>query len=179
LSITLLEELLTEYFVQSEVNVDADPAGKLTNRTPPLETDKDSHKIKIDCDVYATYGARALRAAGWQTVGYLMLVPDPSLHREAHATALVKRPVPGTQSFLYVGVSGFQVREVWQGATESGGLFGLLWLTLSAYGNRKPAAWRAWYIPTGPDGHMDIRLLDPAKAGLTPTFEVPLPVASG
>jgi hypothetical protein len=175
LSLVLLEDLLKEYFVQAKANVDTDPAGRLTNRTPPLATEKDTNKIEIDCDIYATYGVRALRAAGWQTVGYLVLVPDPSLHKDAHATALAKRPVPNTQAFSYVGVNSYQVRELWQGTLDSGGLFGLLWLTLAAYENDKPAAWKAWYLPAGPDGRVDMRLFDAENAGLTPTFEVRSP----
>jgi hypothetical protein len=73
---------------------------EINNAKPPeaaLAKTVIDDKIEVDCDVYATYATRLLRAAGWTTVGHMAIVPGESTGRGAHAVALAKRPCVGQE----------------------------------------------------------------------------------
>ena len=166
----LTAELLREYFHQSKANVTPEPTGKVA--ALPLEPQ--SKQIEADCDVYATYGARVLRAQGWSTAGYLAIVPeekkadDPAQDRDAHAVALAKRPNPsGKGDPEYLGVGNWDIRPFGTSADEDAVVRGkLLSLALDVYGPPLKM-FKAYYLPATAGGGFDPKLLDPKKHGLT------------
>jgi hypothetical protein len=70
LSLSFISKMLAKYFTLSDTDVKPDPAGHVGK----LKVGADN-QLEVDCDVYATYATRLLRAAGWTTVGYMAIVP--------------------------------------------------------------------------------------------------------
>lgn len=162
LSLELAQELMKEYFTTSPADVKPDPLGKIGK----LAADATSKQLEADCDVYASYAARLLRAAGWTTVGYLAIVPDESTGRDAHAVALVKRTASGGGT-EYAGVSNSQT-DVLTASSDDAARDPLLDLALDIYRDPKPNAWKAYYSPATAGGGFDLKLLDPVNKGLSP-----------
>ena len=125
-----------------------------------------SNKIELDCDGYASYGARLLRPQGWQTVGYMGLFPrenkpGTTVLRDAHAVALASK---GKE---FLGVSNADIREL--GGT--GAKLTLeeakdaLWsLALELYG--KISHYDLYFVDAKEGGAYDRRLLNPVANSL-------------
>jgi hypothetical protein len=160
LSLTFVSEMLKKYFTLSDTDVKPDPLGHVGK----LKVGTDN-QLEVDCDVYATYATRLLRAAGWTTVGYMAIVPGEDTGRDAHAVALAKRPASGGKTD-YVAVSDFMLKE-FQAADDDSARDPLLKHGLDIYSSPAPASWKAYYSPAGAGGAYDIKLLDPEKNGLT------------
>lgn len=161
LSLSLVSELLTQYFSHAPSDVKPDPAGKISG----LKVDA-AKQLEADCDVYAAYGARLLRAAGWNTVGYMAIVPDESTGRDAHAVALAKR-AGAAGSSEYVSLSNWQIKQ-FTAASDDAARDPLLKHGLDVYSQLgEPTAWKAYYQPAGSKGAYDVKLTDPVKNGLT------------
>ena len=179
-SLEMTEGLLKNYFVASKPpadeipNATGDPAGAT------LHVDKASGRIKADCDVYATVGARLVRGQGWNTVGYMVIIVheqdphDASLPRSGHAVALARKPVdpadPG-KGQLYVGIGNTELRELGGHGNamkaDSEAMDPLVGLLFSVY-DPAPKKFDIYYAPAGAGGAYDMKLLDPKNAGLTP-----------
>jgi hypothetical protein len=161
------EELLEKYFTVAAHDVKPDPLGKVGG----LGTDPKTGQILADCDVYATYGARLLREQGWETVGYLAIVPGEKKpgseeDRDAHAVAMAKIQNPAG-GWTYVGISDWMIRNLSIWSSDENARLMLLRLALEIY-TPKLKKYKAYYLPAGPGGALDMRLLDPEKNGLTP-----------
>ena len=162
LSLTLVSELLKQYFSHAPADVKPDPMGKVSG----LKVDS-AKQLEADCDVYAAYGARLLRAAGWQTVGYMAFVPDEGTGRDAHAVALAKRSASSGGSD-YASLSNWEIKE-FKAASDDEARAPLLKHALEIYASLgEPSAWKAYYLPAASTGAFDMRLVDPVKNGLTP-----------
>ena len=161
LSLTLVSQLLSQYFTHAPDDVKPDPGGKVGK----LKADATSKQLEADCDVYAAYGARLLRAAGWQTVGYMAFVPADSTGRDAHAVALAKRT--GGAATEYASLSNAEVKT-FSAASDDAARDPLLAHALAIYSSPQPAEWKAYYSPAGANGAYDLKLLDPENKGLTP-----------
>jgi hypothetical protein len=159
---------LEQYFVHVEHDVIPDPLGKLGG----YQIDPDTNQIEADCDVYATYGARLLREQGWETAGYLAIVPEekkadnPDENRDAHAVALARKPNPAG-GWAYLGISNAVIRDLSIWSSDENARVMLLRLALEIYRPRLKR-FKAYYLPAGKGGALDTRLLDPAANGLTP-----------
>ena len=156
LSLTFVSEMLKQYFRLSDTDVKPDPAGKVGK----LKVGPGS-QLEADCDVYATYAARLLRAAGWSTVGYMAIIPaDPG--RDAHAVALAKRAASGGGS-EYVAISDWMLKQ-FTAADDDAARDPLLRHGLDIYSsNGEPAHWKSYYLPAGAGGAFDMKLVDPEK----------------
>ena len=149
-------------FTLSDTDVKPDPAGHVGK----LKVGTDN-QLEVDCDVYATYATRLLRAAGWTTVGYMAIVPGEATGRDAHAVALAKRPAAGGKTD-YVAISDWMLKE-FQAADDDAARAPLLAHGLDIYSSKgEPAAWKAYYSPAGSGGAFDMKLTDPENNGLTP-----------
>jgi hypothetical protein len=162
-SLELARELLEQYLTDAGVDVKPDPLGHVGGQ----KADPASGQILADCDVWATYGARLLRAMGWDTVGYLAIVPeDPD--RSGHAVALVKKAnAAASGGFDWAGISDFYIEKLTATSEQTARdpLFDLAW---QIYASPKPAKWKAYYLSAGPGGAYDVKILDPAANNLTP-----------
>jgi hypothetical protein len=160
LSLALAASLLKHYFTISPTDVKPDPGGKVSG----LKVGAGS-QLEVDCDVWAAYGARLLRAAGWPTVGFLALVPGESTGRDAHAVALAKRTT--SQGTTYAAVSDFMIKE-FTAADDDAAREPLLRHALEIYADKgEPSAWKAYYV-AAPAGAFDLKLTDPEKHGIAP-----------
>lgn len=161
LSLSFVSKMLAKYFTLSDKDVKPDPAGHVGK----LKVGTDN-QLEVDCDVYATYATRLLRAAGWTTVGYMAIVPGESTGRDAHAVALAKRAGSGGKTD-YVAVSDFMLKE-FQAADDDAARAPLLAHGLDIYSSKgEPSAWKAYYSPAGSGGTYDTKLIDPEKNGLS------------
>jgi hypothetical protein len=160
LSLSFVSKMLEKYFRLSDTDVKPDPLGHVGK----LKVGTDN-QLEVDCDVYATYATRLLRAAGWTTVGYMAIVPGEATKRDAHAVALAKRPGSGGKTD-YVAVSDFMLKE-FQAADDDAAREPLLRHGLDIYSsNGEPASWKSYYSPAGSGGAFDPKLVDPANNGL-------------
>lgn len=165
--------LLEEYFTHSPTDVTPEPTGKVAG----LPVDKGTSQIEADCDVYATYAARLLREQGWDTAGYMSILPhekkasDPTVDRDAHAVALARRPAANNQN-EYLGVSNSEFRNLGTFADDKSALPELLKLALDIY-DPKLQKYGSYYLPAATGGGFDSRLLDPVNKGLTPYSSAP------
>lgn len=164
LSLALVSELLKQYFSHEPDDVKPDPMGKIGKLTVDA-----SNQLEADCDIYATYGARLLRAAGWATVGYMAIVPeDPG--RDAHAVSLAKRASASGGNADYVSLSNWELKQ-FTAATDDAAKDSLLAHGLAIYAAKgEPNVWKAYYSAAGTGGAYDLKLLDPAKHKL-PIFK--------
>jgi hypothetical protein len=172
----VIGQILTVFFraaTDAEGDIKPDPLGKLGK----LGVDPSTGEIIADCDVWATYGARLFRAIGWATVAYLSVIPDEkdptdaSADRPGHAVVLVSHDSGGTTS--YAGVSDFMVKA-FSATTEAGAKQELLDLALDIYSAKGILKkYKSYYVPAGPGGAYDVRILDPVNKGLTPWKSVP------
>ena len=161
LSLSFVSKMLAKYFTLSDKDVKPDPLGHVGKLT--VGTD---NQLEVDCDVYATYATRLLRAAGWTTVGYMAIVPGEATGRDAHAVALAKRPGSGGKTD-YVAVSDFMLKE-FQAADDDAARAPLLAHGLDIYSSKgEPASWKAYYSAAGSGGAYDPKLIDPEKNGLS------------
>ena len=161
LSLSFVSKMLAKYFTLSAKDVKPDPLGHVGKLA--VGTD---NQLEVDCDVYATYATRLLRAAGWTTVGYMAIVPGEATGRDAHAVALAKRPGSGGKTD-YVAVSDFMLKE-FQAADDDAARAPLLAHGLDIYSsNGEPASWKAYYSAAGSGGAYDPKLVDPEKNGLS------------
>jgi hypothetical protein len=160
LSLTFVAEMLQQYFALSPTDVKPEVTGKVGKVKANA-----SNQLEFDCDVYATYGARLLRAAGWSTVGYMAIVPDSSTGRDAHAVSLAKRAASSGGS-EYVAVSDWMLKQ-FTAADDDAARDPLLKHGLDIYSSLgEPSSWKAYYSPAGPGGAYDLKLLDPEKNSL-------------
>lgn len=158
LSLTFVAEMLAKYFTISASDVKPDPLGKIGKLTVGAGS-----QLEVDCDVYAAYGARLLRAAGWTTVGYMAIVPDESTGRDAHAVALAKRTSSSGAATDYVALSDFMLKQ-FTAKDDDAARDPLLKHGLDIYSQLgEPASWKAYYAPAGTGGAYDTKLIDPAK----------------
>lgn len=170
------EQLMAGFMTDSKEDEKPDPTGNPTGKS--LRTDDTTHQIKADCDVYATVAARLLREQGWQTVGYMVIVPNekdpknPTQDRAAHAVSLARKPDPAGKGNLYVGSSNKTLRELGgEGSVlkdDAAAMQPLVDLMFEVYGSPLPADYDIYYEPAGKGGAYDMRLLDPKNNGLTP-----------
>jgi hypothetical protein len=165
--------LLEEYFTHSPTDVTPEPTGKVAG----LPVDTGTNQIEADCDVYATYAARLLREQGWDTAGYMSILPhekkpsDPTVDRDAHAVALARRPAANNQN-EYLGVSNSEFRNLGTFADDKSALPELLKLALDIY-DPPLQKYGSYYLPGATGGGFDSRLLDPVNKGLTPYSSAP------
>jgi len=162
--------LLEEYFTESPTDVKPEPTGKVTG----LPVDTGTNQIEADCDVYATYAARLLREQGWETAGYMSIIPhekkpsDPTVDRDAHAVALARRAAAGGGNQKeYLGVSNTEFRTLGTFPDDQSALPELLKLALDVY-DPKLQKYDSYYLAAGTGGAYDLRLMDPQNKGLTP-----------
>ena len=175
IALDLSHELLEEYFTHSPTDVKPEPTGKVAG----LPVDTGTNQIEADCDVYATYAARLLREQGWETAGYMSVIPhekkpsDPTVDRDAHAVALARRAgAGGSNQNEYLGVSNSEFRKLGTFSDDQSALPDLLKLALDIY-DPPLKAYGAYYLPPGTGGAFDSRLLDPQNKGLTPYKSAP------
>jgi hypothetical protein len=165
--------LLEEYFTHSPTDVTPEPTGKVVG----LPVDTGTNQIEADCDVYAAYAARLLREQGWDTAGYMSILPhekkpsDPTVDRDAHAVALARRPAANNQN-EYLGVSNSEFRNLGTFADDKSALPELLKLALDIY-DPPLQKYGSYYLPGATGGGFDSRLLDPVNKGLTPYSTAP------
>jgi hypothetical protein len=165
--------LLEEYFTHSPTDIKPEPTGKVAG----LPVDTGTNQIEADCDVYATYAARLLREQGWDTAGYMSILPhekkasDPTVDRDAHAVALARRPAANNQN-EYLGVSNSEFRKLGTFADDQSALPELLKLALDIY-DPPLQKYGSYYLPAATGGAFDSRLLDPVNKGLTPYSSAP------
>jgi hypothetical protein len=165
LGLDLSRRLLDQYFTHVEEDIKPDPMGKISGQKVGS-----SGTIEADCDVYATYAARLLRQEGWETAGYLSIKPkdkkptNPSEDRDMHAVALVRKP-NAKGGWWYLGVSNHQIRDLGPWSYDQNALLVLTWLALEAY-SPSLGNFDAYYLPAGPGGKYDERLLDPEANSL-------------
>jgi len=172
----VIGQMLTVFFraaTDAEGDIKPDPLGKLGK----LGVDAGTGEVIADCDVWATYGARLFRGIGWTTVAYLSIIPDEkdptdqSVDRPGHAVVLVSHTAGQTTSFA--GVSDFTVKA-FSATDEAGAKSELLALALDIYSAKGiPKKYRSYYVPAGPGGAYDVKILDPDKNGLVPWKTVP------
>jgi hypothetical protein len=172
----VIGQMLTVFFraaTDAEGDIKPDPLGKLTK----LGIDPSTGEIIADCDVWATYGARLFRAIGWTTVAYLSVIPDEkdptdaSQDRPGHAVVLVRHDSGQTSSFA--GVSDFYIKA-FAATNEAAAKSELLDLALDIYSAKGSLKkYKSYYVAAGPGGAYDVKILDPAKNGLTPWKTVP------
>ncbi len=69
---------------------------------------KAGNRMLADCDVYATFGVRLLRAQGWQPVGYFSFQGETAADT-AHAVGIARRAVGGASEYIVIDslASGF------------------------------------------------------------------------
>jgi hypothetical protein len=168
LALELSHDLLEKYFTYSEKDVKPEPTGKVAG----LPVDPQSKQIEADCDVYASYAARLLREQGWDTAGYMSVMPhdkkpsDPSANRDAHAVALARRAGAGKQN-EYLGVSNTEFRILGPFSDDQSARPALLKLALDIY-DPPLKTYDAYYQSAGAGGALDPGLLDPVNKGLIP-----------
>ncbi len=168
LGIALLSNLLQDYFTLATTDIIPEPTGKVDK----LQTDTSSKQILADCDVWATYGARVLRAMGWDTVGYLAINPSGrDSARSAHAVALAKK-TSGSGGASYVGVSDWRIKYLGNLASDDLAIPGVLQLALNIY-DPDLKSYDSYYLVAQKGGAYDKRLLDPKNNGLTPYKSIP------
>jgi uncharacterized protein DUF4157 len=166
--------LLEEYFTESPTDVKPEPTGKVAG----LPVDTGTSQIEADCDVYATYGARLLREQGWDTAGYMSIIPhekkqsDPTVDRDAHAVALARRAAAGGNQKEYLGVSNSEFRNLGTFSDDQSALPDLLKLALDVY-DPPLKKYDSYYLAAGTGGAYDLRLMDPQNKGLTPYKSAP------
>jgi hypothetical protein len=104
-------------------------------------------RIRADCDVFATYGARFMRAMGFTSIGYMGIMPaaDPI----GHAGALLKKDE------RYFVVNNKRVLRV-AATTESEALVKLRDEILDILNN--PKNYRVYYAPADSTGGMSVRI---------------------
>jgi len=173
IALELSHDLLEKYFTHSPTDVKPEPTGKVAG----LPVDPQTKQIEADCDVYATYAARLLREQGWDTAGYLSVIPhekkpsDPNTDRDGHAVALARRAAASKQN-EYLGVSNSEFRNLGTFSDDQSARPNLLKLALEIYDPRLKK-YDAYYEPAGPGGAYDARLLDPQNKGLKPFESAP------
>jgi hypothetical protein len=161
--------LMEGFMTASPDDEKPDPKGNPLGAT--VQTDKTSHQIKADCDVYATTAARLLRAQGWQTVAYMVVVP---IGYDAHAVSLSRKPAnpaKPNEGHLYLGSSNTELAELGGPGTaladEAAALEHLVTLMLDIYAPT-PDEYDIYFLPALAGGAYDMRLLDPVNSGLVP-----------
>lgn len=177
-SLEMTSGLMANYLVASKEDERPDPTGNPAGAS--LRVDGQTQQIKADCDVYATIGARLLRPQGWETVGYMVLLPnekdprDESLDRAAHAVALARKPVDPTDAskgYHWLGVGNTELRELGgEGAVladQAAAMLPLESLLFSVYAP-SPSNFDIFYESAGAGGAINMKLLDPINGGLTP-----------
>ncbi len=93
------------------------------------------------------------------------------MDRPGHAVVLVSHTAGQTTSFA--GVSDFTVKA-FSATDEAGAKSELLALALDIYSAKGiPKKYRSYYVPAGPGGAYDVKILDPDKNGLVPWKTVP------
>jgi len=163
------EQLLGSYFTQADHDILPDSKGQVAG----MARDVNSDQIEADCDVYATYGARLLREQGWETAGYMVMVPDEkdphdaNKPRSAHAVALAKKPNTGGQGYWYRGVSNQTIRELSLWSNDANVLYWLQYLVEEIY-DPPSKIYSVYYLPALAGGAYDRKLLDPKANNLTP-----------
>lgn len=178
-SLEMTSGLMADYLVTSDEDEKPDPTGNPGGAN--LRVDATTQQIKADCDVYATIGARLLRPQGWETVAYMMLLPnekDPfktTQDRAAHAVALARKPVDPkdpSQGDRWLGVGNAELVELGgEGAVladEAAAMAPLETLLFSVYGAPLPNHFDIFYEAAGTGGAYNMKLLDPINDGLTP-----------
>ncbi|MDC0741018.1 eCIS core domain-containing protein [Polyangium mundeleinium] len=168
IALEMTQELLEQYFTYAHEDVRPNPLGKVGH----LNVDEKKQKLEADCDIYATYGARLLREQGWETAGYLAIVPGETKHdnpnelREAHMAALMRKK-NADGGWHYVGISNAVVRDLSIFSSDENVRPFFLRLALTAYDPKHPLTkFKAYYLPPGPGGALDMKLLDPQANGL-------------
>lgn len=68
---------------------------------------KRGNRLLADCDVYAVYGMRLLRAQGWKTVGYFSFQHDKPNNGVTHVIGLARREANGIKEYLVVDSEAF------------------------------------------------------------------------
>ncbi len=177
LALEKTEELMGGFMVTSDVDEKPDPTGNPASAK--LRSDVTTHQIKADCDVYATVAARLLREQGWQTVGYMVLVPDEkdpkddSKVRAGHAVSLSRKLADAadpSKGYLYLGTSNTSLVELGGHGTplanEDAAMQPLVDLLFDVYQKPKPAAYDIYYERADAKGAYKMALLDPKNLGL-------------
>jgi len=168
IEVALSHQLLNQYFEHVEDrDVKPDPSGNVS-----FQTVNTAKEIEADCDVYATYATRLLRQQGWQTVGYLVIVPHekkidyPTQDRDAHAVALAKKPNLNG-GWLYIGVSNDEIEELSILSSDDNALVFLFSLARKIYAPPL-RSYDAYYLPANSKGELDLKLLKPVENNLKP-----------
>jgi hypothetical protein len=171
ISRTLTEGVLGNYFHHANYNVDPDAKGMVAGKA----VDANSDQIEADCDVFATYGARLLREQGWDTAGYMVMVPDEkdprdaTKDRSAHAVALARKANTNGQGFWYRGISNETIRDLGLWSYDANVLFMLQRLVEEIY-DPPSSKYSVYYLPALAGGAYDRKLLDPKANNLTAFF---------
>lgn len=162
-SLTRSQKLLDQY-TQHIDDAPYDPRGRLTSA---MRTDPQNQSILLDCDGYAAYGARLLRAQNWETFGYMVINPhepkpgNSSENRDSHAVVMARKPSKEQGRWLWVGVSNATIKELGgtnAALTEDEAWRQLLLLALEVYGTLQK--YKAFHLPAVEGGAIDPRLLD-------------------
>jgi hypothetical protein len=109
-------------------------------------------RMKADCDVFATYGARLLRAMGFTSVGYMGIMPIKADGRngEGHAGALLKKD---GAYFIINNILAYRIAAT----TEAEALVKMRDELLDIY-STKPTNYHVFYAPPDSTGGMSIRI---------------------
>jgi hypothetical protein len=154
-------EQITDIFTfhVSGRNISADPRGKLAKLSPG---DPNKMRLKVDCDVLATYAMRYFfgiqdltnpNLRPFEPVGYLSIMPPV---RDGHAVALMRREgryyvVSNKKVFPTNVVDDVNIPKKQAGIRET------IRIALdSAYGNPKPDKFKIYYADALDGGAMPI-----------------------
>lgn len=146
-----LYELLAEYYFFHVDREDIIP--DLHGHIDRLAAgDPGNLRMKADCDVFATYGARFLRAIGFTSVGYMGIMPiraDGS-NGEGHAGALLKKD---GEYFIINNIQAYGLTAT----TEAEALVKMKDELLDIY-RTKPTNFHVFYAPPDATGGMSVRI---------------------
>lgn len=128
------------FFHTERRNVTPDLNGHILGLT---SGDPSNLRMEADCDVFATYGARFLRAMGFTTVGYMGIMPSSG---PGHAGALLKK------DGAYFSVNN-KVADRLDAATDAAALVKMREDLLLVYRTR-PSSFQVFYAPADANGGM-------------------------
>lgn len=168
----MTHRLMDQIFTHAPADVSPDPLGKVGH----LNLDSTNDKVEVDCDVYATFGARLLREQGWDTAGYLLIAPEDKKPnstdtRDAHL-AVMARKKNSNGGFHYVAVSNELVRDLSIFSSDENARFMLMRLALEVY-SPTLTSYKVYYQAAGSNGALDMKLLNPVANSIVPFFRAP------
>jgi len=111
-------------------------------------------RLRADCDVFATYGTRFLRAMGFTSIGYMGIWEmHGSTHGTGHAGALLKKD---DRFYIVNNKEAYKITPDTEAAAHRKLRDEILDILNS------PAHYEVYYAPSGPSGEMSKKILERA-----------------